>query len=163
MCSLVALGLIGTAVSAGGALMQGQQAQAMANAQAKAYEQQARADSQASAFERNQERKKQDLLAANARAQAGASGVALTGSPTEVLAANAREGELELGAIQYGSQLRQNQLRTQGAISRFSGRQARAASFISGADALVSGVGRAVKFGQTDAAFRRTDPWEGMR
>lgn len=140
-------------ISAAGSLMQGQQAQQMADMQAKAYEQQAQADAQASSFEAQRERRKQELLQANARAQVGASGVALAGSPTEVLTANAREGQLDIQAIRYGSQLRQNGLRTQAAISRFSGQQAKTASFINAGSNLISGISnlydpnRAVKFG----------------
>lgn len=155
MCvdTVTLLTIAGTAVSAGGAIMQGQQQQQMANMQAKAYEQQAQADAQASAYEQRQEQRRQELLAANARAQVGASGVALQGSPTEVLAANARQGQLDIEAIRYGSQLRQNSLGTQAGISRFSGKQARAASFINAGSNLVSGLSnlydpnKAVKFG----------------
>ncbi|MBA1143186.1 glycoside hydrolase family protein [Mesorhizobium neociceri] len=140
MCTLALLGLAGTALSVGGALVEGQQSKQMADYQAKAYEQQAQADAQSAAFEQGQERRKQDLLQAQARAQAGASGVGIAGSPTEVLAANARQGQLDLKTIQYGSQLRQNNLNTQAAISRFSGKQAVTASIFKAGSSLVSGL-----------------------
>ena len=57
-----------------------------------------------------------------------------------MLVANAREGELDLQAIRYGSQLRQNNLNTQAAIARFSGKQAKTASYIGAAGGLVSGL-----------------------
>ncbi|MER8433541.1 hypothetical protein [Mesorhizobium caraganae] len=136
MCTLALLGLAGTALSVGGALVEGQQSKQMANYQAKAYEQQAQADAQQAAFDQTQERHKQDLLQAQARAQAGASGVGIAGSPTEVLAANARQGQLELKTIQYGSQLRQNNLNTQAAISRFQGKQAVTASIFKAGERL---------------------------
>jgi hypothetical protein len=152
MCAMIALGLASTAISAAGMVMQGKQAEAMSEYQAKAYGQQAAADQQASAYEASRERHKQELLQAQARAQVGASGVALAGSPTEVLVANAREGELDLQAIRYGSQLRQNNLNTQAAIARFSGKQAKTASYIGAAGTAVSGFmstyERAVQFGQ---------------
>jgi hypothetical protein len=158
MCAMIALGLASTAISAAGMVMQGKQAEAMANYQAKAYEQQAAADQQASAYEASRERHKQELLQANARAQVGASGVALAGSPTEVLVANAREGELDLQAIRYGSQLRQNNLRTQAGISRFSGKQAKTASMIGAAGAVVGGLystyERGVQIGAIPSDFR---------
>ncbi|RVD62508.1 MULTISPECIES: hypothetical protein [unclassified Mesorhizobium] len=137
MCTIA---LLGIGLSVGGALMQGQQEKQMADMQAKAYEQQAQADAQASTFEQSQEKHKQDLLAANGRAQVGASGVAVAGSPTEVLAANARQNQLDLKAIQYGSALRQNNLNTQASISRFSGKQAVGASIIKAGSNLVSGI-----------------------
>ena len=139
MCTLA---LLGTALSVGGALAEGQQSKQMADTQARAYEQQARADAQSAAFEQGQERHKQDLLLAQARAQVGASGVGMAGSPAEVLAANARQGQLDLGAIQYSSQLRQNSLNTQAAISRFSGRQAVTASIFKAGGALVDGLSK---------------------
>lgn len=140
MCFALALGLIGAGVQAAGMIMQGNQAAAMADYQAKAYEQQAQADAQASAYEAMRERHKQDLAAASARAQVGGSGVAMAGSPTEVLVANAREGELDLQAIRYGSRLRQTNLRTQAAIARYGGQQAKQASRIGAIGAAVGGI-----------------------
>ena len=158
MCFMVALGLVGAGIQAAGMVMQGQQAQAMAEYQAKAYEQQAISDQQASAYEAARERHRQELEQASARAQVGASGVAFRGSPTEVLAANAREGELDIQAIRYGSQLRQNNLRTQAGISRFSGKQAKTAGMIGAAGALVGGLysayDRSVQLGQNPFAAR---------
>ncbi|RWC58945.1 hypothetical protein [Mesorhizobium sp.] len=155
MCTLALLGLAGTALSAGGALVEGQQSKQMADYQAKAYGQQAQADAQSAAFEQSQERHKQDLLQSQARAQAGASGVGIAGSPTEVLAANARQGQVDLHAIQYGSRLRQNNLNSQAAISRFSGKQAVTASIFNAGSNLVSGLSgfydptKAVTFGRS--------------
>ncbi len=153
MC--IGLAELGIAISVAGSIASGVQQQQMANAQARAYEQQAQADAQASAYEAQRERRKQELVAANARAQVGASGVAMAGSPSEVLMANAREGELDLQAIRYGSQLRQNNLRTQADISRYSGRQAMAGGIINAGSSFVSGLSnlydpnKAVRFGRS--------------
>jgi hypothetical protein len=158
MCALAAIGLVGTAISAAGSIAQGRQAEVMANYQAKAYGQQARADAQSAAYEASQERRQQALLEANARAQVGASGVALAGSPTDVLAANARAGELDIQAIRYGSQLRQNSLRTQAAISKYQGAQAKQAGYINAASTAVSGLGSAyrdsIRFGGNGSVFK---------
>ncbi|BCG79527.1 hypothetical protein [Mesorhizobium sp. 113-3-3] len=142
MCTLALLGLAGTALSVGGALVEGQQSKQMADYQAKAYEQQAQAEAQSAAFEQSQERHKQDLLQAQARAQAGASGVGISGSPTEVLVANARQGQVDLDGMLYGSQLRQNNLTDQAAITRFSGKQAVTASIFNAGSALVGGLSK---------------------
>lgn len=148
MCSFALLGL---GLSIGGSIVEGAQQQQMANAQAKAYEQQAQADAQASAFEQAQERKKQQLQQAAARAQVGASGVAIAGSPTEVLAANARQGQLDLKAIQYGSQIRQNNLRTQADITRYQGKQAFGASIFKAVSGGVTGLAK-IQMGQSPFA-----------
>ena len=142
MCTLALLGLAGTALSVGGALLEGQQQKQMADYQAMAYEQHAQADAQQAAFDQSQERHKQDLLQAQARAQVGASGVGIAGSPTEVLAANARQGQMDLGAMLYGSKLRQNNLNTQAAISRFQGKQAVTSSIFGAGSALVGGLSK---------------------
>jgi hypothetical protein len=156
MCTIaLLLAGVGTAVSAAGSVMQGNQQAAMAEAQAKAQEQQALADARASDFEIMQESRKQELVAANARAQVGASGVAFQGSPTSVLTANAGQASLDIAAIRYGSQLRQNNMRDQAAITRFSGQQAKKAGLFNAGSAIVSGLSnmydpnRAVKFGQS--------------
>lgn len=154
------IGLIGAAVSGAGALIQGKQQAQMAEMQAKAYEQQARADAQASSYGASREQYRQELAASAARAQVGASGVAFSGSPTEVLLASAGQAELDQQAIKYGSQLRQNQLRTQADISRYSGRQAMTAEIINAGSNFVDGVSnlydpqRATRLG-TDPFARR--------
>ncbi|MBL8578082.1 MAG: hypothetical protein JNK47_12715 [Mesorhizobium sp.] len=155
---LTLLTVVGTGISTAGALAQGQQQAQMAEYQARAQEQQAQADAQATAFETAREKRRQDLLRANAVAQAGASGVALEGSPTAVLLTNARENELDLQAIRYGAQLRQNNMRTQASITRYSGKQARTASIFSAGSNLVSGLSnlydpnRAAYFGRSPFA-----------
>lgn len=131
---------VGTGVSVAGSLMQGNQQEAMAEAQAKAYEQQAKAEQQASSFEQQQERRKQELQLSSARAQVGASGVGFAGSPSAVLSSNAGQGQLDIAAIQYGSTLRQNNLGTQASISRFQGKQAKQASIINAGSSFISGV-----------------------
>ena len=135
------LALISTVIGVAGAIAQGQAAAASAEAQARAYEQQAQGEQQAAAFEAMQEHRKQELQMSAARAQVGASGVGFQGSPTAVLTANAGQGQLDLEAIRYGSQLRQNTLTTQAEISRMEGKQARTASFINAAGTAVRGFG----------------------
>jgi hypothetical protein len=155
----VTLGAIGTLVSVAGSIASGAQAQAQANAQAKALEQQAQADNQAAGYEAQRERRQQELRMANARAQVGASGVALAGSPTEVLVANAREGEMDIQAIRYGSQLRQNNLYTQAGIAKMQGKQAMTAGLINAGSGLVSGLSslydpqKSIKFGKSPFSY----------
>lgn len=134
------MGLIGLGISLAGSVVSGIQANQTAEAEARAYERQAINETMASAYEKSRERHRQELQQAEARAQVGASGVALEGSPTEALVANAREGELDIQAINWNSRLRQNQLNDQAAISRWRGKQEMAGSFINGGAQLVSGL-----------------------
>lgn len=152
MC--VGLETLGIVLSVGGALVSGVQSMQMAKAQQQAYEQQARADAQASAYEAGQEKKRQQAAAAAATAQVGASGVALAGSPTEVMSANARENQMDIDAIRYGSAIRQNNFRTQGQIAAMQGKQAMVGSIFKAGSNLVSGLSnmydpnRSANFGQ---------------
>lgn len=145
--ALMGLSLAGTAISAAGQIAQGQTANAMSKLQQQAYEQQADNTQRASSYEQMQTLRKQELVAANARAQVGASGVALAGSPTEALLANAKQDQLDIQAIQFGSTLKQNQLRTQGQIARFSGEAAKTAGYIAGVSTLFSGTAKSVRLG----------------
>ena len=146
---------LGMVISAGGALVSGVQSMQMGRAQQQAYNQQAKADSQAASYEAQQERKRQEAAAAAATAQVGASGVALSGSPTEVLLANARENQMDIDAIRYGSAIRQNNFRTQGQIAAMQGKQAMVGSIFKAGSNLVSGLSnmydpnRSVNFGQS--------------
>lgn len=137
-----------TVLSAAGSVMEGTAADAAGKMQNKAYEQQGQADAQASAFEIARERKKQELAAGAARAQVGASGVALTGSPTDVLVDQAGQGQLDIEAIKYGSLLRQNQLNTQGKIAIMQGKQAKTAGYINAGINIFKGYDRSVQMGQ---------------
>lgn len=153
--AMIGLQLAGTAVSAMGQISQGDTAAQMGRLQNQVYQQQAKSTESASAFEQMQARRKQELAAANARAQVGASGVAFEGSPTEVMMANAGQGELDIQAIQFGSKVKSNQLRTQGALAKFSGDNAQTAGYIAGASTLLTGTAQAfmpknsVRLGQT--------------
>jgi len=155
MCNpvlMVGLSLAGTAIQAAGQIAQGENANEMGQLQQKAYDDQARAQAKASAYEQMQERRKQDLLLASGRAQVGASGVSFEGSPSDVLASNAAQGEMDIRAIEFGSTMKQNQLRTQGALARRQGQQAETAGYIAGASTLFSGASRAVQMGRSPFA-----------
>ena len=143
MTAMIGLQLAGTAVSAAGQVAQGNSAQMMGQLQQQAYEQQARNTENASLFEQLQLRRKQSLIASNARAEVGASGVAFAGSPTEALVDQAGQDELDIAAIQYGSKVKGSQLRTQGSLAAWSGERQQEAGYIAGASTLLSGVGKA--------------------
>lgn len=153
MCTFAALAVAGTGLSAAGRLIQGRQEEALAEYQARAIEQEAELDRRATGFEMAREIRKFQGFQGSAIAKAGASGVALQGSPSEALTANAAEHALDLEAIRYGSQVRTNKLKTQADISRFQGRQSRTASYIGAATNAISGLSnlydpsRAVRFG----------------
>lgn len=143
----VSLTVISTVIGAAGSIAQGQQAQAAAEANARALEQQAEAERKAAGYEIMQQDRQNRLATSAARAQVGASGVGFQGSPSEALLANVGQQQLDLEAIRYGSTIKQNNLRDQAAISRFQGKQAKTASFINAGGTLISGASQAVKLG----------------
>lgn len=154
MCSpMLALSAVGTAVSVAGNIAQGNAANRAAQQQALAYEQQARSDARAAGFEASRELERQRRVQGAATAQVAASGYGLTGSPLAVMADNASQGQLDIEAIKYGSQLRQGTLRTQAMLERQRGKDAKRASLFNAASSAASGLGnlydpnRAVKLG----------------
>jgi hypothetical protein len=153
MCIAAIATIASTVVGVAGAISQGNAAQAAADAQAAALQQQAEAERKAAGFEQAQTFRKQQLEQSAARAAVGASGVAITGSPTEALIANVGQNQLDLQAIQFGSTIKQNNLRTQADIATMQGKQAKTASFINAGGSLFSGISslydqkRSVKMG----------------
>lgn len=147
MCEFATAIAIGSAVVGGAsALMQGQAAAAGGAAQQAAFDQQALAIEAAGKFEADQARRKARITQAAARAQVGASGVTVAGSPTEVLASNAEQNELDIQGILYNTRIQANQARTQGAIANFQGQQAKSASYLSAANNVFAGL-KSVNFG----------------
>jgi len=130
--------IAGAAIGAAGDLMEGRDAKALANLEARQYENQAVAERQSSAYEAARLYDKQRYAAAEDRARLAASGVAATGSPVEVMADNAAQGQLDLEAIRYGSTLKQQALRTQAGVSRAQGQIAQRNSIFSAAGRIFS-------------------------
>lgn len=148
MCfALGAIGAIasmaGTAASAYGAIAQGKEQGALAEAQARALERQAVANQKASAFEIDKTFREQQRAMSAARAQVGASGVGFQGSPTAVLKANAAETQLDIQAIQWGSKIDAVNMAAQAGISRMQGRAARRNSRLNAAGSIFGGVSSA--------------------
>lgn len=134
-----AMVIAGTAISAGGSIMQGNTAAALGEAQQRSYNQAADAESKSAGYEAAREFDQQNREQAAARARIGASGVAVTGSPATALAGNAGRGQLDLEAIRYGSQIKQNDLRMQGTLAAWQGSRARTAGYISAAGDIAKG------------------------
>lgn len=144
----------GTALSAVGSVMEGQAAYQGAKAQNAAYIEQANADAAATALEVSQKRYQARLDQGSAIAQAGSSGVGLRGSPTTVLAADAGERELDIQQIRYGSAVRQTQLKNQGKLAVWQGKQARTAGFIKAGSSIFNGA-----VGMYDRGIRFSNPF----
>lgn len=102
------------------------------------------AEQNAAADERKQRRVASREMASS-RARIGAAGVALEGSPLEVLEDQALEAELDALNIRYGGRLQASNFRSQAQLDRSRARNARTHGFISAGTSLLNG---AAKFGE---------------
>jgi hypothetical protein len=140
MCAFVPLMLATTALTAAGSIMQGNQAAAAGAAQQQSYQQAADAERLSSGYEATRVADKNARASSAALTQVATSGVGLTGSPTEVLADNAVQSQMDIDAIRFGSKIKQNNLMTQGDLALFSGQQRQQAGYIGAATNVASGL-----------------------
>lgn len=153
MCAFAPLMLATTALSAVGSIMQGNAAAEAGAAQQQAYQTAAEAERVSSEYEVSRTAEKNRRAASAALVQVAGSGVTLTGSPTEVLADNAIQSQMDIDAIRFGSKIKQNNLITQGQLAMMQGEQKQQAGFIGAATSVASGLTQlyaprsSVKFG----------------
>jgi hypothetical protein len=129
-----------TALSAVGSIMQGNQAAAAGAAQQASYDQAAENERLASGYEATRVADRNRRASSAALTQVAGSGVALTGSPTEVLADNAIQSQMDIDAIRFGSQIKQGNLRMQGDLAMMQGQQRQTAGYIGAATNVASGL-----------------------
>ncbi len=140
MCAFAPLMLATTGLAAFGSIMQGNQAAAAGEAQQAASYQAAEAERVASGYEATRVADRNKRAASAALVQVAGSGVSLTGSPTEVLADNAMQSQMDIDAIRFGSTIKQNKLKTQGDLAKFSGEQRQTAGYIGAITNIGSGL-----------------------
>lgn len=127
-------------VSAAGAIMQGQQAQASANYQAQIMQQQADRERQVAAANEAGYRRQQDRLMASRRAILGGSGVeGGTGSPLMASQDMAGESELQALTIRNGGEASATRLTQQAALTRYQGNSAVTGSYFRAGASLLQG------------------------
>lgn len=145
MCTGVEIALLaGTALSAFGAIQQGQAASEQGDLQADILEQEATRDRQQASADEADFRARQSRVLAERRAGLGASGVEqAAGSP--LLVSEDFAGEVELAAlrIRTGGEVTATRAEQQATLQRFQGRAARRAGFVRGGALLLSGAGKA--------------------
>lgn len=132
--------IIGSALSAGGSLIQGQQ-------QAAVYKQNAKAlDAEAKQREREgygaEERQViQDRgLSSTARVAALKNGVTLTGSTQDILAQSAADAAIDRLAIRYQTKTTTNALKSQATAQRYAAKAAKRSGIFSAATTLLGGA-----------------------
>lgn len=134
-------GLAGTAVSAVGTIAAGHSQNEMAKSQAAAAERQAseeRASSQREAIQRSKEAR---LVMSRQQAVAASSGGGAADSTVlNLMGDTASQGWFNQASAIYEGESRGRALEDQAAISRWQGKQAKMASFISAGSTVLSGV-----------------------
>ena len=134
----------GAAISAVGAIQQGQAAQAQGNLQAQVLQQQATSERQRAAADEADFRNRQSRATAERRAGLGASGVDPSqGSPLLVSEDFAGEAELQALRIRTGGEVTATRAEQQATLQRFQGRAAQRSGFIRGGSLLIGGIGTA--------------------
>lgn len=136
---MAALALVGTVITAVGAIRQGQAAANAENYNAQVAEQNAQiAESQGQAAGEAQKRESQRRMGA-ALAAYGAAGVSTSdGSPTEVLAESARMAELDNLTLKYNYRLKGLGYANQAELSRANAVNSRTAGYLSAYGSLAS-------------------------
>lgn len=112
------------AIMAAGQIYSAMAQKQAADYNAKVYEAEAAAETQKSASEEAVHREKVKSLISSQRAKYGMSGVAMTGSPLDVISETAGKGELDALAIRYGGEVAAAAANSKAAASRSQGQTA---------------------------------------
>jgi hypothetical protein len=140
MCAMAPLLIATTALSAVGSIMQGNAAADAGAAQQQAYNQAAENENLAAGYEATRVYDRGKRAQSAALVQVAGSGVSLTGSPTEVLADNAVQTQMDVDAIRFGSQIKQQNLITQGDLAFMQGQQKQQAGYIGAVTNVANGL-----------------------
>jgi hypothetical protein len=139
----------GGLMSAVGAINQGNSAKAAADYNAQVAEQNAELSRQQGIEEERRTRIMAKKQLGDMRANYGASGITLEGSPLDILEESAAAAELDALTVRHAGDSRAIGYRNEAAQERFSGRQARTSGYFSASGSLLSGAGQAMAYKRT--------------
>ena len=167
----LAIGLIGTAISAVGTLAAGAQAKAGAEFQAAQLDQQAAEEKAAAQREAMQVRKERDFVLSRQQAVAAGSNLGALDETVMDLAGDVtQQAAYQEAMVMYGGESRARGRRMQAASARLEGKAAQTGAMFSAAGTLAKGIGSfAADWGARPAATpayvsaRYQDPWLGYR
>lgn len=141
MCIAV-LGILGGVLSGIGAMAQANAAAANAEAQAAMQERQALIERTTGSYKAERQAEKIKQIEGNQRANYAASGLALTGSPQDIIEDSATQGALDIAAIRWNSRLNADNLNYSAKVSRMNASNARAAAPIAFLTPVIGSVAR---------------------
>lgn len=118
MCDPLTLTIASTAIAAGGQLYSGMQQSQALNTQAAFSERQAVMEEQRGAYEAKRTQEQNDRKLAGMRGAYLSEGIALDGSPAEIINDSATQASLDEQAIRYGARVKAGNLKFEAAQSR---------------------------------------------
>lgn len=145
------LPIIAAGISAIGTLASGAAQSASYKAQAKFQERQATMEQQRGAYEGARLADRNERQLAQMRGQYLSSGIALTGSPLDVMQDSATEASLDEQAVRYGAQVRSDNLKFESSMSRMNAKSAMTGAVIGALGSVVGGLSQ-----QADQKSQRT-------
>jgi len=140
---MMAVALVGAAISAYGQIQQGRAARAAAEYQSKVAQNNAIAAQRKAAEDERRFRVQTSRQLGTMRAAYGASGVTLEGSPLDVIDDSTFTAELDALTIRGGGLQESNAFLAESRLSRFQGRAAERGSRLSAAGTLLGGFAKA--------------------
>lgn len=144
MC-LPALGLIGGIISGIGAMAQANAAAATHDANKQLQERQNQIQIMSGAYKAQAKEREMKVMLGEQRAGFAANGIALSGTPLNVIEESAEEGALDVAAIRWGARLEGDNSLYQAKIEGMNAKNAKAAGVIG---FLTPVLGAAAKMGQ---------------
>lgn len=141
--------IIGTGLSAGGAIYQAQAASSAARSNANIADQNAVLSRQQAALEAARHRRQSAKLLAGIRTGYLSSGLTLDGSPLDVLEESALNAEYDNMRITYGGELKARGYSDSAALDRMRARNSETAGYLGASAALIGGYGNYVKLKPT--------------
>ena len=141
------VGVLGTALSATSQVQQGNYAQQTGQYNQQVYQRQAAITTQNTAAQEEAQRRDAARRAGSNRAAVGASGIDLTGSPLDVLEANAQQEELDALTIRWNGRNQADSLDAQGSLAAAAGSNQQQASYIGAGSTLLLGGSRILSYG----------------
>jgi hypothetical protein len=138
---MMALGIIGGVVGAIGSIVSAQASASATNAQAAAYERQAALERQQAAFNASQQQDKAVSLISKQRTAMLASGVSLSGTPTDVLIDTTNQTDLDVQAIKYNGEIKAQNFEAQAGALRAKASAQQTAGAFGAISPLIKGFG----------------------
>ena len=133
-------GVVGAATGAMGAIQQGKAAKKAAEFNAATQRNQATAARQKAEFDAKRHRSQVAALLDEQQVGFAKGGVALEGTPLEVMQATAEAGELDAQAILYGGEVQATGYESQATLSILEGNNAKSASYFKAGSTLLTGA-----------------------